>query len=52
MPVWDVKEYLATTRAQRVANGFRYNSGENSDWVTIEELRQLIKEHVTPSFNY
>lgn len=30
--------------------GFRYNSGENTDWLSVEQLRALIQKHVDPSF--
>jgi UDP-N-acetylglucosamine 4,6-dehydratase len=30
--------------------GFSYNSGTNSDFLSVDELRQLIREHVDPSF--
>ena len=33
-----------------VANGFSYNSGNNTDWETIESLRELVKIHVDPNF--
>ena len=33
-----------------VEPGFAYNSGTNSDFLTVEQLRDLIKEHVDSSF--
>jgi UDP-N-acetylglucosamine 4,6-dehydratase/5-epimerase len=33
-----------------VPNGFSYNSGENSEWETIESLRELVRVHVDPNF--
>lgn len=30
--------------------GFRYNSGENTDWLSTEQLRTLIQKHVDPNF--
>jgi UDP-N-acetylglucosamine 4,6-dehydratase len=30
--------------------GFEYNSGANDEWVTVDEIRSLIKEHVDPDF--
>jgi hypothetical protein len=35
---------------KHVGPGFSYNSGTNSDFLSVEELRQLIREHVDPSF--
>ena len=43
-------EYLAHHKAQKVPFGFRYNSGTNTEWETIESLRGLIKKHVDPEF--
>lgn len=36
--------------ARKVTQGFRYNSGENDSWLTVEEIRRLIVEHVDPTF--
>lgn len=43
-------EYLAHHKAQKVPFGFRYNSGTNTEWETVESLRALIKKHVDPEF--
>ena len=40
----------AETPLQRVPAGFAYNSGSNPDFLSIEELRSLIREHVAPEF--
>lgn len=39
-------EYCAKTGAKPVAEGFSYNSGSNEDFLTVEQLRGLIREHV------
>ena len=31
-------------------DGFSYNSGDNTDWETVESLRELVKIHVDPNF--
>jgi UDP-N-acetylglucosamine 4,6-dehydratase (inverting) len=43
-------EYMQHHKAEKVPFGFKYNSGTNSQWETIEGLRQLIVEHVDPNF--
>ncbi|WP_261903484.1 UDP-N-acetylglucosamine 4,6-dehydratase (inverting) [Vibrio fortis] len=43
-------EYLDHHKAEKVPFGFKYNSGTNTEWETIESLRELIKEHVDPNF--
>jgi UDP-N-acetylglucosamine 4,6-dehydratase len=35
---------------QPVVPGFAYNSGSNPDFLTVEQLRTLIREHVDPAF--
>ena len=48
---WDLDEFIKTFGAQKVPEGFRYNSGENDEWETVESLRTLIKEHVDSNFS-
>ena len=33
-----------------VPQGFAYNSGSNTDFLTVEKLRELIRDHVDPHF--
>lgn len=47
---WNLDEFLQHFKGKKVPYGFRYNSGENTEWETVEGLRQLIKEHVDPAF--
>lgn len=49
-PRWDVDEYIKAHNAKKVPQGFKYNSGENTEWESVEGLRELIREHVDPSF--
>jgi UDP-N-acetylglucosamine 4,6-dehydratase/5-epimerase len=37
-------------KGKRVKIGFSYNSGNNTKWLSIEEIRKLVKKHVDPSF--
>ena len=41
-------QYLELRGGSRVPQGFAYNSGSNEDFLTVEELRSLIREHVAP----
>jgi UDP-N-acetylglucosamine 4,6-dehydratase (inverting) len=36
--------------SREVEKGFSYNSGENKEWVGVEEMRELIRRHVDPDF--
>jgi UDP-N-acetylglucosamine 4,6-dehydratase/5-epimerase len=47
---WDIDEYISHFNAVKVPEGFNYNSGTNTEWLSIEEMRQMIKEHVDPDF--
>lgn len=47
---WDLEEFVAVHNAQKVPEGFNYNSGNNNEWETIQTLQDLIKTHVDPSF--
>ncbi len=46
-----MEDFTSHFNAKLVPLGFRYNSGENTEWVSVEELRNLIREHVDPTFN-
>jgi UDP-N-acetylglucosamine 4,6-dehydratase (inverting) len=35
---------------RKCRNGFRYNSGNNDNWLSVKDLRRLIREHVDPEF--
>jgi len=43
-------DFIAHHKAEKVPFGFKYNSGTNTEWETIEGLRKLIVEHVDPTF--
>ena len=47
---WDVDEYCRTFQARRCEYGFRYTSGTNTEWLSVEQLRTLIRQHVDPDF--
>jgi UDP-N-acetylglucosamine 4,6-dehydratase len=50
VPNFNIKDYIKHFNAQKVAEGFNYNSGDNTDWESIAGLRDLIKEHVDQTF--
>ena len=47
----EMQQFLDHFKARRVPMGFKYNSGKNDQWLTVEELREQIKKHVDPSFS-
>jgi UDP-N-acetylglucosamine 4,6-dehydratase (inverting) len=44
-----VDTYLAKKGGTRVTPGFAYNSGANEQFLTVAELRALIRDHVDPT---
>lgn len=48
---WKLEDFVSTFGATPVEHGFAYNSGDNTEWETVEGLRGLIKEHVDPTFS-
>jgi UDP-N-acetylglucosamine 4,6-dehydratase (inverting) len=49
-PGYTPEEYCRSTGARRVPDGFSYNSGTNPRFLTVEEIRSLIRQHVQPDF--
>jgi UDP-N-acetylglucosamine 4,6-dehydratase (inverting) len=50
IPSWEVNDFVKVFGAKLVTQGFSYNSGNNTEWETVESLRKLIKEHVDSNF--
>jgi UDP-N-acetylglucosamine 4,6-dehydratase (inverting) len=44
---YSVESYCSAHGGQPVTPGYAYDSGSNTDFLTVEQLRQLIAEHVT-----
>ena len=38
-------------QAKRVEPNYRYSSGKNDKWLSVDDLRQLIRQHVDPRFD-
>jgi UDP-N-acetylglucosamine 4,6-dehydratase/5-epimerase len=43
---YSVEDYCRTMGGERVPAGFAYDSGTNPDFLTVQQLRRLIDEHV------
>jgi len=50
VPNFKIKDFVDSFSAIKVTEGFNYDSGTNTEWETIESLRNLIKEHVDSNF--
>lgn len=48
MKLWDVGKFTKTFGGRRCPDGFSYNSGANTEWLSVEQLRQLIETHLNP----
>ena len=46
----DFSKYLNHYSAKMVTPNFKYNSGTNTEWETIESMRDKIKKYVYPDF--
>ncbi|MDA0987472.1 MAG: UDP-N-acetylglucosamine 4,6-dehydratase (inverting) [Bacteroidetes bacterium] len=47
--LWDVDEFRLKSNGKQgkfCEFGFKYNSGTNNDWLSVEQLKELIKNHV------
>jgi UDP-N-acetylglucosamine 4,6-dehydratase/5-epimerase len=43
-------EYAALKGGEPVAPGFKYNSGTNTEWLSVEQIREQIKQHMDAGF--
>jgi UDP-N-acetylglucosamine 4,6-dehydratase len=43
---WDLNDFIQKFKANKVKEGFSYNSGDNAEWETVESLRNLISQHL------
>lgn len=48
-PNWDLEKYIQKFNAKLVPQGFNYTSGENEEFLNVDELRKLIADHVEAS---
>jgi hypothetical protein len=45
-----MKLYMEHYNAKRTLPGFRYSSESNHWWLSVEEIRELIRRHVDADF--
>jgi len=51
VPIWKMGDFLDHYKPVAVTPGFTYNSGQNNEWLTVENIRSLIKLHVDSDFS-
>ena len=49
-PKWKLDDFINEFEAVKVKEGFQYNSGENTQWETVDSMRKLIQKHVDDTF--
>jgi UDP-N-acetylglucosamine 4,6-dehydratase/5-epimerase len=47
---WTPEDFLENFKGKMVEPGFRYNSQTNDAWLSPEEIREQIRQHVDPNF--
>jgi FlaA1/EpsC-like NDP-sugar epimerase len=46
------KKFIEFHNGRFVEKGFSYNSGDNDQWLTVDDIRRLIREHVNPNIEF
>lgn len=50
VPNWDIENFKKEFEATLVEPGFHYTSQSNKAWLSVEDLKKLIIDHVDPNF--
>jgi UDP-N-acetylglucosamine 4,6-dehydratase (inverting) len=50
MPIWQPADLAAAFDGKVCEYGFKYNSGTNPDFMTVDQIRNQIIQHVDPNF--
>jgi UDP-N-acetylglucosamine 4,6-dehydratase len=51
MRLWDIEKFSTAFGGRPCSPGFNYSSGNNTDWLDVEQIRELIRRHVDSSFS-
>ncbi len=49
--LWDVELFRSNFGGVFCKSGFSYNSADNTEWLSVEEIREMIKLHLDPNFS-
>jgi len=49
-PTWSFDDFKKHFNAKNVEMGFKYNSGTNTEWLSVSQLREQIVKHVDADF--
>jgi len=47
---WSLSDFVSKFNAKKVKENFSYSSDTNSEWETVDSLRELIVNHLDPNF--
>ncbi len=50
LQLWSIEDFIRTFKGNMCRENFKYNSEMNTDWLTVERIRELIKQHIDPNF--
>jgi UDP-N-acetylglucosamine 4,6-dehydratase (inverting) len=51
-PSWNVDDYLQHFHGRRCPPGFSYGSNTNSQWLPVNDIRELCRRHVDPTLTF
>jgi FlaA1/EpsC-like NDP-sugar epimerase len=50
LPLWDIDKFADAFNGRPCPDGFHYSSGTNTEWLSVERLREMIREEIDPAF--
>jgi len=51
VPVWNMDEFVTAFRAEKVPEGYSYNSENNGEFLSVDQLRELIINNLDSNFD-
>ena len=51
VPVWNMDEFVTAFRAEKVPEGYSYNSENNGEFLSVDQLRELIINNLDSDFD-
>lgn len=51
IPTWSQEKFCNHFQGKNLPYGFKYDSGSNTQWLSVDDLREQIRLHVDPSFS-
>jgi len=51
VPVWNMDEFVKTFQAEKVPEGYSYNSENNGEFLSVGQLRDLIRNNLDSNFD-